>query len=116
MQKRPDIFTRFTSRVSTLMGRSGAFISALALLLIWALAGPFCHFSATWQLVINTSTTIITFLAVFIIQNAQNRDALAFNMKLNAIIKELGITDDELCEAEDMSDKDLESKKEEAKR
>src|SRR6476469_1572143 len=112
MSKRDaDFFTRFTSSVSTMLGRPWIFVVALAVLVIWGLSGPLLGFSDTWQLIINTSTTIITFLMVFIIQNTQNRDNLAFNIKLDALLKKSGITDKDLVEAEDGSDKKLEKEK-----
>jgi low affinity Fe/Cu permease len=77
------------------------------------LSGPLLGFSDTWQLIINTGTTIVTFLMVFIIQNTQNRDNLAMNIKLDAIMKKSGVTTEELFAAEDESDKSLEEKKEE---
>jgi low affinity Fe/Cu permease len=80
-------------------------------LILWGLSGPLLGFSDTWQLIINTSTTIITFLMVFIIQNTQNRDSLAVNIKLDTIMEKLHISDDELLEAEDESDKKLEKEK-----
>jgi low affinity Fe/Cu permease len=109
--KKPDIFTRFTSEVSSAMGRPWIFALALMLLVLWALSGPLLGFSDTWQLIINTSTTIITFLMVFIIQNTQNRDNLALNLKLDAIMKKVGVTRVDILEAEDESDKKLEAKK-----
>lgn len=109
--KKPDIFTRFTTAVSSALGRPWIFVIALALLVIWGLSGPLLGFSDTWQLIINTSTTIITFLMVFIIQNTQNRDNLAFNLKLDAIMKKIGVDREDLLEAEDESDKRLESEK-----
>jgi low affinity Fe/Cu permease len=109
--KRPEgIFTRFTSFISTAMGRPYVFVAALALLVIWALSGPLLGFSDTWQLIINTSTTIITFLMVFIIQNTQNRDNLAINLKLDVIMKKMGLNDKDLMEAEENSDKKLRRK------
>lgn len=110
-KKKEDFFTRFTTRASTLLGRPLLFISALIILLLWAVSGPLLGFSDTWQLVINTSTTIITFLMVFIIQNTQNRDSLAINIKLDAIMKKHGISDEDLVEAEEESDKKLEKQK-----
>jgi len=92
------------------MGRPWIFVAALALLIIWALSGPILGFSDTWQLIVNTTTTIITFLMVFIIQNTQNRDNLALNIKLDAMIKKMGIKDQDLLEAEEKSDKKLERK------
>lgn len=106
--KKEDFFTRFTSKASALLGRPFLFMSALILLVLWGISGPLLGFSDTWQLVINTSTTIITFLMVFIIQNTQNRDNLAMNIKMDAMMKKQGITDRELIEAEEESDKKLE--------
>jgi low affinity Fe/Cu permease len=69
------------------MGQPGAFIGALAACLIWAVSGPIFHYSDTWQLVINTATTVLTFLAVFLIQNSQNRDGLAIQAKLDELLR-----------------------------
>lgn len=110
-KKQPGIFTRFTSQTSTVLGRPWSFVASLLLLVVWGLTGPLLKFSDTWQLVINTTTTIITFLMVFIIQNTQNRDSLAHNLKLDAILIKLGIDEDDLMAAEEESDKDLEAKK-----
>jgi low affinity Fe/Cu permease len=109
--KKQDIFTRFTSNVAKALGRPLVFVIALSILILWALSGPLLGFSDTWQLIINTSTTIITFLMVFIIQNTQNRDNLAINIKLDVILRELGITKKELLDAEENSDKVLEEEK-----
>lgn len=103
-----DVFTKFTTTTSTWLGRPWVFIAALGILIIWGISGPILGFSDTWQLIINTSTTIITFLMVFIIQNTQNRDNLAMNIKQDAIMRKLGITDKDLVEAEDQSDQVLE--------
>jgi low affinity Fe/Cu permease len=109
--KSPDLFTRFTSATSAMLGRPWIFVIALVLILIWGISGPMAGFSDTWQLVINTSTTIITFLMVFIIQNTQNRDNLAMNIKLDALLKKAGVKEDDLIEAEEKSDKKLEKEK-----
>src|SRR5690554_6450665 len=103
MKKRrePDIFTKFTSKVSSWLGRAWFFIIMLLLVVMWLISGPLFGFSDTWQLVINTTTTIITFLTVFIIQNTQNRDSLAINIKLDAIMNELDISREDLVEAEE---------------
>jgi len=105
-----DIFTRFTTAVSAWLGRPWIFVAALGVLILWSVSGPILGFSDTWQLIINTSTTIITFLMVFIIQNTQNRDNLALNIKQDAIMNKLGITDKDLVEAEEKSDVKLEHK------
>lgn len=107
-KKDQSVFTRFTTKVSSVLGHAWVFIAALVILAIWAITGPLLGFSDTWQLIINTGTTIITFLMVFIIQNTQNRDNLAMNLKLDAIMKKTGITAEELMSAEDKSDKKLE--------
>jgi low affinity Fe/Cu permease len=111
-QKDSDIFTKFTSGTSAMLGRPWVFIVALALIVVWAVSGPIAGFSDTWQLIINTSTTIITFLMVFIIQNTQNRDNLAMNIKLDALLKKAGVNEDDLIEAEEKSDKKLEKEQE----
>ena len=110
-KRKTDIFTRFTSNTSALLGRPWVFVVALIVLLIWGISGPLLGFSDTWQLIINTSTTIVTFLMVFIIQNTQNRDNMAINIKLDAIMSKLEITKKDLIEAEDVSDKKLEKNK-----
>jgi low affinity Fe/Cu permease len=115
-KQQTDVFNRFTGRVSTILGHAWIFIIALAVLVLWGLSGPLLGFSDTWQLIINTSTTIITFLMVFIIQNTQNRDNLAMNIKQDAIMKKLGITADELVEAEEQGDKALERKRNQMQR
>jgi len=110
-KRKEDIFTKFTSTVSAWLGRPWIFVAALSVLILWGISGPILGFSDTWQLIINTSTTIITFLMVFIIQNTQNRDNLAINIKLDAIMHKLDINDNDLIEAEDQSDKALEKEK-----
>lgn len=105
-----DIFTKFTTTVSAWLGRPWIFVSALGVLILWGITGPILGFSDTWQLIINTGTTIITFLMVFIIQNTQNRDNLAMNIKQDAIMRKLGISDGDIIEAEDESDEKLESR------
>lgn len=109
MKKLASMFTQFTSTVASWLGRPWIFVIALVLLVLWGVSGPLLGFSDTWQLIINTSTTIITFLMVFIIQNTQNRDNLAMNIKQDAIMKKLGITDKDLIEAEEKSDTKLET-------
>lgn len=110
-KKQPDIFTRFTSTTSAMLGRPWVFVVALVVLILWACSGPLLGFSDTWQLIINTSTTIITFLMVFIIQNTQNRDNMAMNIKLDALMRKAGITRSDLLQAEEESDKQLEKEK-----
>lgn len=111
MKKINELFSKFTSKVSLILGHAWVFIIALITLIIWGISGPLLGFSDTWQLVINTSTTIVTFLMVFIIQNTQNRDNMAMNIKQDAMMRKLGITEKDLIEAEDASDKKLEKQK-----
>ena len=80
-------FSRFASGTARLVGHPYMFLRAVVLLVVWAASGPFFHYSDTWQLVINTSTTIVTFLVVFLIQNTQNRDAKALHLKLDELIR-----------------------------
>ncbi len=108
---KPDFFTRFSTHVSEWIGRPWMFVIALLLLVAWAASGPLLGFSETWQLIVNTSTTIVTFLIVFIIQNTQNRDNMAMNIKLDALLKKMNVSDKMLLEAEDLSDKKIASKK-----
>ena len=111
----PGIFTRFTTKVATVLGRPWIFATAVAVLILWALSGPLLGFSDTWQLIINTSTTIITFLMVFIIQNTQNRDSEALHVKLDAIMLELKISNAKLYDAEHEGEKELESQRQRLK-
>jgi low affinity Fe/Cu permease len=110
MQNKSGIFTRFTTKASTVLGRAWVFALALFFLVSWAASGPIFGFSDTWQLIINTSTTIITFLMVFIIQNTQNRDNMAMNLKLDALMERAHVSEKDLLDAEDMSDKLLEKR------
>jgi low affinity Fe/Cu permease len=100
-------FTRFAKRTSTLTGRPVTFILAVAVILAWALTGPLFHYSDTWQLVINTSTTIITFLMVFLIQNTQNRDTEALQIKLDELIRAMETANNALLDLEEMDDEEL---------
>jgi low affinity Fe/Cu permease len=106
-----SIFTKFSSAVATITGRPITFLTAVAIVLIWALSGPFFDYSDTWQLVINTGTTIVTFLMVFLIQNTQNRDTAALQLKLDEIIKSLEEAGNEVLDVEDLDEKELEEKR-----
>jgi len=103
----PDWFARFAAGTSALCGSRWAFIAAIIVVVVWGCLGPLYHFSDTWQLVINTGTTIITFLMVFLIQNTQNRDARAINLKLNEVIRALGKADNAVIDVEKLSDEQL---------
>ena len=81
------LFTLVATRIASIVGQPGTFFAAVAVMLIWAALGPLCHWSDTWQLVVNTGTTIVTFLMVFVIQNSQNRDASAMQAKLDELIR-----------------------------
>jgi len=85
-----DLFDRIAERVAAWAGRASAFVLAIAVILIWVVTGPLFRWSDTWQLVINTGTTIVTFVMVFLIQNAQNRDASAIQCKLDELIRAAG--------------------------
>jgi low affinity Fe/Cu permease len=98
---------RFAIGVTKATGSTGAFILALALVIIWAISGPFFHYSENWQLVINTGTTIITFLMVFLIQKAQNKDSLAIQLKLNELVAAHEFASNRLVNVENMSEEDL---------
>src|SRR3984893_9141592 len=102
-----DAFRIFARRSSMILGSAWAFAGAVLVILIWILTGPTFHFSDTWQLIINTATTIITFLMVFLIQNTQNRDAKAVHLKLDEIIRALKGARNELVDLEELSDEDL---------
>ena len=86
MSASPGLFLRFSTKVADTSGRPVSFIAALSVILLWAVSGPFVAFSTTWQMVVNTGTTIITFLMVFLLQNAQNRDNRALQAKLDELI------------------------------
>ncbi len=101
-----EFFRRVAHKVSTLMGTGWAFVAAASLVIGWAIAGPIFNFSTTWQLFINTGTTVLTFLMVFLIQNTQNRDAHAIQLKLDELIKAIGPARNELIDIEeDVEDK-----------
>lgn len=111
-----ELFHRFATRISQLVGSPLAFIAAVFVILVWALSGPTFGFSDTWQLIINTGTTIVTFLMVFLIQNTQNRDAKATHLKLDELIKAVKGARTSLVDLEDLSDEELERLHEEFQR
>ena len=111
-----DLFRKFAQAASQAVGSSWAFILAALIILVWAITGPMFHYSDTWQLVINTGTTIITFLMVFLIQNTQNRDAKAIHLKLDELIRGVKGARTHLVELEELSDEELERLQEQFKR
>jgi low affinity Fe/Cu permease len=112
MADKQDFFTQIATKISALLGRAWVFSAAVLVLVVWGLSGPLLKFSDTWQLIINTSTTIITFLMVFVIQNTQNRDNMAINLKLDALMEKSKVSEEDWVGAEDLSDKILEKRKE----
>jgi low affinity Fe/Cu permease len=104
---RQDWFSAFSHKASRIAGKPATFLAAVGIVVGWALIGPFVGYSETWQLVINTATTIVTFLMVFLIQNTQNRDTLALQVKLAELILHMPGAPDQLADAEDMSEKQL---------
>ena len=105
---RTSSFGRFSRQVARTTGQPAAFGAALVIVLLWAVVGPFFGFSDTWQLVINTGTTIITFLMVFLIQNTQNRDSEAMQIKLDELIRAIDHAQNALLNLEELEEKDLE--------
>jgi low affinity Fe/Cu permease len=104
-----DAFRLFARRSSMMLGSAWAFGGAILIIVVWGLTGPMFHYSNTWQLIINTGTTIVTFLMVFLIQNTQNRDAKAAHLKLDEIIRALKGARNQLIDLEKLSDEDLTS-------
>lgn len=106
--KKNYIFDKFATRVTKATGKPLTFILAFAVIIVWAISGPIFKFSDTWQLVINTGTTIITFLMVFIIQQTQNKDTMALQLKLNEIIAATKTASNRLISVEDLTEEELE--------
>ena len=102
-----DWFEGAASKVATAAGRPKAFLLALLIVIVWAVSGPLFHWSDTWQLVINTGTTIVTFLMVFLIQNAQNRDGAAIQAKLDELIRAVGHARNEFIGIEHLTEMEL---------
>jgi low affinity Fe/Cu permease len=100
-------FENFALRVTKAIGSTPAFLGAFSIILIWAMTGPFFDYSETWQLVINTGTTIITFLMVFLIQKSQNKDALAIQLKLNELVASHKFASNRLVDVENLSEDEM---------
>jgi low affinity Fe/Cu permease len=102
-----QVFRKFSVAAANALGSSWMFIANVMLILVWLFAGPFFHYSDTWQLIVNTATTVFTYLAVFLIQNTQNRDATAIHLKLDELIKGVGGARTRLVNLESLSDEKL---------
>jgi low affinity Fe/Cu permease len=102
-----DLFRAFSRNTASAVGSAWAFIIAITVVIVWAATGPISNFSDTWQLIINTGTTIATFLMVFLIQNTQNRDGKAIQLKLDELIRALQGARNKLVDLEDLSDEEL---------
>ena len=100
-------FNRFSTKITKLAGSPGAFIGAISVIVVWLFTGPVFHFSDTWQLVINTSTSLITFLMVFVIQQTQNKDTMALHLKLNELIACNKKASNRLIDIEDLTEQEL---------
>jgi low affinity Fe/Cu permease len=111
-----DAFRVFARHSAAMLGSAWAFGGAVLVILVWILTGPTFHFSDTWQLIINTATTVITFLMVFLIQNTQNRDAIAVHLKLDEMIRALKGARNKLVDLEDLSDEELKKLEEQFQR
>lgn len=111
--KKASLFTRFARTTSAVTGRPATFILAVLVVIVWAFSGPFFNYSDTWQLVINTGTTVVTFLMVFLIQNTQNRDSMAVQLKLDELIRSIKEASNEFVDLEERDERDLKSKHEE---
>jgi len=101
------VFRRFAQHTATAAGSPIAFLAAITIIIVWAASGSFFDYSDTWQLVINTGTTIITFLMVFLIQNTQNRDSQVMQLKLNELIRAVHSARNDLVDLEELSDEEL---------
>lgn len=111
-----EYFRKFAQTVSAIVGSAWTFVGAVGVIVLWAVTGPLFNFSDTWQLLINTSTTIITFLMVFLIQNTQNRDAKAIHLKLDELLRGIKGARTDLVDLEELSDAELEQLQQEFRR
>ena len=102
-----DVFHKIAHATSNVVGSAWAFVVALVIIVVWGVTGPIFHYSDTWQLIINTGTTIVTFLMVFLIQNTQNRDARVLHLKLDELIRATKAARNHLVDLEDLSDEDI---------
>src|SRR5215813_1368316 len=104
-----EFLEKFSHQATVATGTSIAFVTAVLVILVWGITGPIFHYSDTWQLVINTGTTIVTFLMVFLIQRAQNKDALAIHLKLNEIVAAMEGASNRLIDVEDLSEAEIDA-------
>ena len=111
-----EFFRKVAHKTSDTVGSAWAFVVAALLIIVWAIVGPVFHFSDTWQLFINTGTTILTFLMVFLIQNTQNRDSHAVHLKLDELIRAIDPARNKIINVEEMKDEELEKLAEEFKK
>jgi len=107
MKKQRNFFQNFANWATAAAGSSSAFILAVVTIVVWAVTGPVFHYSPTWQLIINTGTTIITFLMVFLIQKAQNKDSKAIHLKLNELLASHEGTSNRMVNIEDLTEEEL---------
>ncbi|SEM77988.1 Low affinity Fe/Cu permease [Mucilaginibacter gossypiicola] len=107
MKQKKNLFERFSNWATAATGSSAAFIMAIAAIVIWLLTGPLAKYSDTWQLIINTGTTIITFLMVFLIQKSQNKDSKAIHLKLNELLAAHEGASNRMVDIEDLTEKEL---------
>ncbi len=111
-----DLFRAFSRNIASVVGSAWAFVVAITVVIVWGATGRMFHFSDTWQLIINTGTTIVTFLMVFLIQNTQNRDGKAIQLKLDELIRALKGARNKLVDLEDLSDEELKKLEQEFQR
>ena len=107
MKKKKNFFERFSNWATAATGSSAAFITAITVILIWLVTGPVFQYSDTWQLIINTGTTIVTFLMVFLIQKSQNKDSKAIHLKLNELLASHEGTSNQMVNIEDLTEEEL---------
>ncbi len=107
LQKRNGKFEMFATKATRAAGSTGVFVTAFLVVIIWGVTGPFFHYSENWQLVINTGTTIITFLMVFFIQKSQHKDSLAIQLKLNELVAAHGFASNHLVNVENITEEEL---------
>lgn len=104
---RKNLFERFANWAASFAGSAGAFMTASLLVVVWAATGPFFRFSETWQMIINTGTTIVTFLMVFLIQKAQNKDSKAIQIKLNELVAAYKHANNRIVDIEDLTEEEI---------